>query len=218
MFWSRPLVSEDMREWIESCFDWFDSMFPPPPGPVLPTKSFFRATKGSDPETAKLVLEDVQRLLDIDCLIELQALKRLPAEYRHSYQALSEVAGTYQETEAGRVISYDPEQMHRPIQFISTLAHEVMHARLSGLEDLIPGGFETHELATDLGCIIAGFGVFQMQAADEVGWAGYLSQPSRAYALAYFLRRRDLELTTVAPYLSPRCQKLVRRGFKQVKV
>jgi len=216
MFWSRPLVSEEMREWIAACFDWFDSTFSPPSGPILPTKDFFRAGKGSVEATAKQVLDDVKRLLNFDQPIELQALNRLPAEFRHSYQTLSEVAGTYQETEAGRIISYDSEQMHRPVQFINTLAHEVMHARLSGMEDDIPGGYEAHELATDLGCVIAGFGVFQLQAADDAGWSGYLSQPSRAHALACFLSRRELGLEAVAPHLSPRCQRLLRRAQKQL--
>ena len=94
------------------------------------------------------------------------------------------------------------------------LAHEVMHARLSGLEDEVPGGAGAHELATDLGCIIAGFGVFQLQGADDAGWTGYMSQDSRAYALGLFLHRRGLERDSVARHLTPRCQKLLTKAMK----
>ena len=106
--------------------------------------------------------------------------------------------------------------MQRPIQFINLLAHELMHARLTGLEHDVPGGEGAHELATDLGCIIAGFGVFQLQAADDAGWFGYMTQPSRAFALAVFLQHRQLGTEAVADHLSPRCQKLLRRALKEV--
>jgi hypothetical protein len=106
--------------------------------------------------------------------------------------------------------------MRQPLLFINTLAHELMHARLSGLEDEVPGGAGAHELATDLGCIIAGFGVFQLQAADDNGWTGYMSQASRAHALALFLNRRRLGIETVSQHLSPRCKKLLAKALKQL--
>ena len=215
--WPRPLdVSPAKRDWIADCFDWFDSRFPAPPAPILPTRAFFGAKKGSPEDTARQVLSDVTRHMGFDLPITLFPLERPPAELRHDYQSLDEVGGTYFETDEGRFISYDPETLSRPIQFINTMAHEVMHARLSGLEDQIPGGIEAHELGTDLGCIIAGFGVFQLQAADDLGWAGYLSQPTRAYALARFLLDRNLDLAAVSDHLTGRCRNLVRRGLHDV--
>lgn len=216
MFWSRPTLSEDMRFWILECFDWFDDMFEPPRSPILPTKAFFAAPGGSDPSTAELVLADVKKHMNVDEDIDILPLDVLPAEYRHEYQSLSAVAGTHQRIDGKSVIRYDPEQMHRPIGFINLIAHELMHARLAGYEDDIPGGEDAHELATDLGCIIAGFGVFQLQAADDAGWFGYMTQQSRAFALAVFLDRRGLGSETVAPYLSSRCKKFMRRAVKEL--
>ncbi|MEO1238112.1 MAG: hypothetical protein AAFW64_00325 [Pseudomonadota bacterium] len=202
-----------MADWITECFDWFDARFLAPPAPILPTSAFFRAGSGQDHTTAVAVLADVKRLLRYGLPIDLVPLTRPPGEYRHSYQSLGEVGGTYQETDQGRVISYDPETVARPLAFINTLAHEVMHARLSGLTDQVPGGEEAHELATDLGCIIAGFGVFQLQAADDTGWSGYMSQDSRAFALAVFLDQRGLGADAANAYLSRRCQRYLKRGF-----
>ena len=162
------------------------------------------------------MLADIKRHMQVDGPVDIAPLDVLPAEYRHEYQALSAVAGTHETTGNGSVIRYDPDHMHRPLQFINVLAHELMHARLSGLEHDVPGGEGAHELATDLGCIIAGFGVFQLQAADDAGWTGYMTQSSRAFALAVFLSRRDMAAEVVTPYLSPRCQKLLRRGFKDL--
>ncbi len=216
MFGSKPRVSEDMTNWIEACFDWFDARFPPPPGPILPTKDFFRAPGGRDHRAAVGVLDDIKRHLGFDLPIDLIPLDRPAAEYRHSYQSLGEVGGTFQETDQGRVIQYDAETLSRPILFIATMAHEVMHARLSGLIDQVPGGANAHELATDLGCIIAGYGVFQLQAADDLGWSGYMSQESRACALAVFLDQRGMAAEAVSAHLSPRCQRYLRRAFKDL--
>ncbi len=216
MFWSRLLVSEDMRAWIDECFDWFDARFPAPPKPILPTRAFFSAGSGRDEETAYAVLDDIKRLLHFEPSISLAPIQRLSSEYRHEYQSMGEAAGVFHETVEGRLIQYDPEMMARPIAFISTMAHEVMHARLSGMQDMVPGGEGAHELATDLGCIIAGFGVFQLQAADDQGWSGYMTQTSRAHALALFLKRRGLEMTSVQAHLSDRCQKLLRKAIRQL--
>lgn len=216
MFWSKPLVSDDMADWIDDCFDWFDARFPPPEAPILPTRAFFKAGRGQDEAAAAQVLEDVKRLLHFDLPIQLAPIQRVSADYRHSYQSMGETAGTYQETDEGRLIHYDPEMMVRPLIFINTMAHEVMHARLSGLEDQIPGGAGAHELATDLGCIIAGFGVFQLQAADDQGWSGYMTQESRAVALAVFLQQRELGIDAVRSYLSGRCQRLLGKATKRL--
>ncbi|MEM9477901.1 MAG: hypothetical protein AAGA71_21665 [Pseudomonadota bacterium] len=205
-----------MSRWIDTCFDWFDARFAPPELPILPTKEFFGAPGGTDSATARLVLEDVTRLLGFERPVELHPIDMVPAEYMHNYQDLSSVAGTYQDIDGIAVIRYNPDDMHRPLAFINTLAHEVMHARLAGMEHEVPGGADAHELATDLGCVIAGFGVFQMQAADDAGWSGYLSQQSRAYALARFLRRRALGLEAVDGHLSQRCRKLLRRALKDL--
>lgn len=216
MFWSRPSISDDMRSWILECFDWFDEEFEPAQSLIVPTREFFEAPSGAGLSTAKLVLEDVKRHMNYDQPVEIFPLDILPAEYRHTYQTPSEIAGTYQNMDGTSIIRYDPELMHRPLQFINLIAHELMHARLADLEHEVPGGEEAHELATDLGCIIAGFGVFQIQAADDAGWFGYMTQQARAYALALFLNRLGLGVDRVVPYLSPKCKKLTLRAFNEL--
>lgn len=216
MFWSRPSISDDLRDWILDCFEWFDERFEPVPQPIKPPRAFFKAPSGNSITTAELVLEDIKRHMKYDQPVDIVPLDTLPPEYRHSYQSLSSVAGTYQKIDETSVIRYDRELMNRPLEFINVIAHELMHAKLSGLENEIPGGVEAHELATDLGCIISGFGIFQLQAADDAGWSGYMTQQSRAYAFAVFLSRRDLGVDAVSKHLSSRCRKLVLRAFKEL--
>ena len=216
MFGRKLAISQDMADWIGECFDWFDARYPAPPKPILPTRAFFTAPGGTDAATAQAVLADIKRLLHFDLPIDMLPIERPVGEYRHTYTSMGEIAGTYQETSEGRVIHYDPEAMTRPINFIATLSHEVMHARLSGRVHEVPGGEAAHELATDLGCIIAGFGVFHLQAADDQGWAGYMSQEARAHALALFLDNRGLSSEAVKAHLSPRCFRYLRKALKDI--
>ncbi|WP_368186638.1 hypothetical protein [Aestuariibius sp. HNIBRBA575] len=214
MFWSRPMISEDMQDWILECFEWFDDHFEPPKQPILPTKTFFKASGGTGIETARGVLNDIQRHMEFHQQVELAPLDQVSEEYRIDYRATSLVSGTFQNDAGVPFIRFDPDLIKRPSLFINTLAHELMHARLSPHVQDVPGGEGAHELATDLGCIIAGFGVFQMQSADDVGWSGYMSQQSRAYALSVFLQRRNLGPDAVSSHLSYRCNKLLSRAFK----
>lgn len=215
MFWSRPTVSDDMAEWIAESFDWYEARFPTPDRLILPTAAFFSARKGAPEDTAAQVLADIQRHLGNQMTLALSPLGVVPAEYRHSYQSTGDVAGTFQSDGETALITYDPELLNRPISLINTLAHEVMHAQLHDVVDDFPGGIQAHELATDLSCIIAGFGVIQLQNADDVGWSGYLRQPTRAYALASFLHRRNIPLQNARPHLSARSWKLLKKAAKE---
>ena len=78
----------------------------------------------------------------------------------------------------------------------------------------LPGGDTMHELATDLHCIIAGFGVFQLEGHEQSGWSGYMSQPARATALAMFLKFHDLELERALPYLTRRPARWLRNAWE----
>ena len=59
-------------------------------------------------------------------------------------------------------------------------------------------------------------GLFQLNAAEQDGWAGYMSQNARAWALAEFLRRKEIAPDDALTQLSSRPGKLVRRAVKEV--
>lgn len=146
MFWSRSVVSDDLREWVLECFDWFDEVFEPPKHPILPTRAFFGAPGGTGEATAKAVLEDVKRHMVFDQPVEVSPLDVVSAEHRHTYQALDSVAGTHQVIDGVSVIRYDSEKMNRQVEFISLIAHELMHGRLAGLEQKFPVGMRRTNL------------------------------------------------------------------------
>ena len=220
MFWrSKPIVSDDMLYWIEESFEWVDANRPKwaeAAQLITPTVAFFNTQKGEDQATAQRITNRIAALLAVEIEIKVDPLPKINPEWRHDYTSLSEIVGEYHHDPISPLIRYNPESMKQPISFINTMAHEVMHARLADVVDDLPGGYEAHELATDLHCIIAGFGTFQLQAAEQAGWSGYMTQPSRAVALAVFLDRQGLTPEDAHPYLSSRPRKWLTKAWRQV--
>ncbi len=219
MFWRRPLIADDLHFWIEDQFDWVAENRPnwwQQAQLITPTSQFFSAKRSDDHETAVTVTKDIMRLLRLDIDVQLEPLPELPDELRHEYGKTSEVAGEYWHDDQVPVITYRPSLLRVPLAFINTMTHELIHARLAPVVDDLPGGAAAHELSTDLHCIIAGFGLIQLQAAEQLGWAGYMTQPSRAVALAEFLRRKDLSADLALSHLSGRPNKWLRKAMKAV--
>lgn len=219
MFWSaKPLLGGDLHDWIVDHFDWVTKNRPDwhdIAQLITPTRAFFDAQGGQDHATALAVMRNLQDLLGIDAKIDLQPLNVLPDGLRHEYGKMADVAGQFIDDGHVQMITYDTTLLRRPALFISVMAHELMHSRLVDVVNDLPGGEATHELATDLHCIIAGFGLFQLEASEDAGWSGYMTQPSRAVALAMFLRLHDLDIADALPFLSKRTARWLRKAWAE---
>ena len=98
MFWrTGPSISDDLKGWIHDSFDWADEAF----GTtwrdsrtlITATRDYFTAGAGNTPAIAQQIADDIARLLPV-APVPVQPLSQVSAEYRHSYQKLSSVAGT----------------------------------------------------------------------------------------------------------------------------
>lgn len=213
------MVDADRAAWVRDRMGWIAgrmgrALFLTGRPLVLPTLEFFTAGRGEDTGTAEAVVGDIARIMGMsDWPVVLEPMPELPEGMGHSYQALFATGGTFQVDETGAVIRYLPSMMRMPVPFISTMAHEMSHYWLAPLWEDWPGGAEEHELVTDLTAIAHGFGVIQMMAADAQGWAGYLSQETRAYALALFLRVTGQEPEEAEAHMSGRPRKLLGRAL-----
>src|SRR3712207_1292867 len=67
------------------------------------------------------------------------------------------------------VISYNPSLADDPTAMIATLAHELGHYLMSTAGSAPPGGWELHELHTDLAAVYLGFGIFLANSARSFG-------------------------------------------------
>jgi hypothetical protein len=97
---------------------------------------------------------------------------------------------------------------------VATFAHELGHYLMSTAKSDPPGGWDLHELHTDLTGVWLGFGIFlanaarnfsQFQDAGEMGWSsrsqGYLSEGALVTALAVFQRLRGEDPLAAARWL-----------------
>ncbi|MGL6209037.1 MAG: hypothetical protein ACRC14_04310 [Paracoccaceae bacterium] len=213
MFFRKYPVPEATLDWLEESFHWaIDNGFLGAKTPLItPTRDYFTAPRGNSPEIVRQLVSDITRLMGMpEQNIEVLPLDRLRPEYRHSYQAISETGGTWQGSDGQSLIRYDPEMANRPVPFIATLVHEVMHHRLHDLADDMPGGAEAEELNTDLHCITCGFGMLQLAGAEATGWQGYMRQETRAHALAMFVQLREVDPTVLKAWLPPRSLSAVK--------
>lgn len=220
IFRKKPSISSDLADWIHDSFAWSEDQFGTDWASSRPlitaSRAYFSAGSGQDHSTARAVADDIARLLGHETPFELVRLDDIPEEYQHNYQDMSSVAGTYIHDETNPIITYNPARMADPISFISILAHEIMHARLQPFIDDMPGAEPAHELSTDLHCITHGFGVFALEGPARLGWAGYMTQESRAYALALFMQQHSMGLDQASQFLSARSVKAVKRAMREV--
>ncbi len=219
VFFRYP-VSPEIQAWILANFEWAicQGLLTRDTPLVTLDKAFFTAPPGRGPETAAGLLADFQRILHIpEAQIDLLPIDRLPSEYRHDPTTATELGGTWQGFGNSALIRYAPEDMvHRPITFLATLGHEVMHHVLHSLPELPPGGPDLEEHATDLHCVTMGLGLLQLGGAEQAGWQGYLSQPTRAHALALFMALQNIPEAAVAGKLPPRAARILARARRQI--
>ncbi|SMX29814.1 hypothetical protein TRP8649_03953 [Pelagimonas phthalicica] len=210
-----PIVDEDTQDWVLENFEWAiaTGLMTKDTRLVSPTAENFPVSKGEPAFVARGLVDAIAGHLGIESGIEVRALDVIPAEYRIDYNATGDTAGTWQSDGNGAVISFDPSLAQRPMSFLSTLVHEMMHQRLHMTEMDFPGGLQAEELATDLHAITSGFGEVQMMGAEQAGWQGYMRQETRAFALSVFL-----DLTgEIAEHVPSRSAKLLRKTKKLLR-
>jgi len=126
--------------------------------------------------------------------------------------------GTFQVQTEGKsarvLISYNPGLAGDHSALVATFAHELGHYLMSTAASPPPGGWELHELHTDIAAVYLGFGIFlansarsfgQFQSAGEMGWAsrtqGYLSEGALVTSLVIFQKMAGADPSDAVPFL-----------------
>lgn len=235
-------VPEHEWEWLLAGLRWLEEEFPRGGEAVgaaqliLPTPDYFPSVPADIEQRAIVLFERTKRLADLDGWpTELVAYQNenplaLISPALLGQHKWSDAAGTFQMLPDGdggwfARISYEVDLLHDPEAYIATMAHELAHYLLSGAKRCPPGGWDLHELATDLAAVWMGFGVLLANDAkvfegysdhDRSGWRagtrGYLNERAilTATALCSALRRDDVMVA--APHLKP----YLRKGLKEV--
>lgn len=236
LFRPRLPIDEDELEFQLATFKWLEREFGLAPAElVLPNSEFFPPSRAKGEARIADLFRHVKRaagMEDWPCELRAGAGER-PAHVgtglllRH--EGASPPAGTFQVAgDDGRpivVITYNPALADDPTALIATFAHELAHYLMSTAESDPPGGWELHELHTDLAAVRLGFGLFlansarsfaQFQSAGEMGWSartqGYLSEGALVTALALVERLAGRDPLAAAACLKDYLAKDLRRA------
>ncbi len=237
LFGPRLPIDRDELEFQLATLKWLTGQF----GPVaerrlaLPTSADFPLSgKTGDEGVRELfgLVRNIAGLADWPC--ELRRGKRdRPVNAGNSHLIRHEgpaaPCGTFQIVDglAGRsaVISYNPDMERDRGALVATFAHELGHYLMAAAAGTPPGGWDLHELHTDITAVYLGFGIFlansarsfsQFQDAVEGGWSsrtqGYLSEAALVTALAVVERLGGRDPMAAAPYLKPYLAKDLRKA------
>lgn len=220
-------------EWMLASLKWLEQEFPRDDGEVgagaliLPTTENFPPEGANVTERAQKLFERVKIFAEMtNWPTELHAQQEsgAPPEIVAAFgvpQKWSDTLGTFSlrgsdDGTAIADISYNPGQISDPEAFVATMAHELAHYLMSAAQRCPPGGWDVHELTTDLTAVWMGFGIFQANTAkdfagftdhDRQGWQmqsrGYLHERALITAIAVCASMRGEDALAAVPYLKP---------------
>ena len=237
-FRPQPILDPETAAWHTDNFAWLIRQFGKAPFAearlVLPKPGFFGSDGTQGHHRALCILEQVKAYCGMaEWEVELVADDNPLA--RPSMPSLAMVApqkhalGTFSLTGNKTTISYVPGLLQRPQAFIATLAHELAHYLLATAPERPICADDEVECLTDLTAIYLGFGVFLANSRFEFhglqdhmlqGWqmqySGYLPEADIIYALALFIRTKDLDPAPAYGCLKPHLAKMLRRAMRDI--
>jgi hypothetical protein len=225
-FGPRLPIDGDEYEFQLATFKWLTGQFGAvgETALVLPTPEHFPLSGARDETLVREIFDLVRAkagMADWPCELRAGASDR-PIEAGNAHLLRHEGApapcGTFRIAEGlgGRhaIISYNPAMARDQAALVATFAHEFGHYLMATAAGDPPGGWDLHELHTDLAAVYLGFGVFlansarhfrQFQSAGEMGWSarsqGYLSEGALVTATAIFQRLAGRAPMAAAPFL-----------------
>jgi len=240
MFWNKKNIcpiEKDDQTWIRETLEWINKeMFPlESKETILPTKSYFNYDFTGIEKDAEYVLTEVAKIFNtpID-EVELGFYSEEPLELDRGLITQTEdgkgSAGMYSQDEHKCYIDIEVQQLKRPNSLITTIAHELSHYVLIGLNQIYEES-EENEWLTDLFTIANGFGIFmgntkfefnQWQSGD--GWGGwqysmqgYLPQQIIGYAMAEIEIRRSKSMPDWVKFMKEDFRKDFVKSMKYIK-
>jgi hypothetical protein len=238
LFGPKLPIDADELEWQLATFKWLGLEFGAPADAlVLPTPAFFPASPRKGHGRVADLFASVKAaagLADWPCELRAGAGER-PSQVGTALLLRHEGApppcGTFAvEGEDGSpkvVITYNPSLADDTNAMVATFAHELGHYLMSTARTAPPGGWELHELHTDIAAIWLGFGLFlansargfsQFQSAGEMGWSsrtqGYLGEGALVTALVIFQRLAGRDPMHASPWLKDYLRSDLRKAAK----
>jgi len=241
LFGSRLPIDADELEFQLATFKWLIGQFGPVARPlVVPTADFFSEAALAGRAGAPAIFEEVKALAGMaDWPCELRAGEEnrpIDAGNAHLFrhQGQPPPCGTFEVGEglAGRhgIITYNPSMANDPSGLVATFAHELGHYLMATAAADPPGGWDLHELHTDLIAVYLGFGIFMANHARsfdhfatvggsgwQAQWRGYLSEQALVTATAIFQRLAGRDPMAAAPHLKDYLEGVLGKAVRALR-
>ncbi len=232
LFGPRLPIDDEELEFQLATFKWLVAEFGEvSQGPlVVPTPEYFPSVQRGRHAPASLIFDDVRRAAQMEnwaCELRVGD-SDAPAEAGDGlllqHEGPAAPCGTFwiEDGPDGRhlgVVTYNPDMELDQQALVATFAHELGHYLLATARGTPPGGWELHELHTDLAATYLGFGIFMANAARNfrhfgigrgTAWEsrtqGYLSEGAHVTALVICQRLAGREPAEALPYLEDHLQ------------
>ena len=219
LFRPRLPIDDDELEFQLATFKWLGEQFGPVSADtprIEPTTDWFAARYPPGAAGVEALFDEVRAaagMSDWPCALEAgDATRSSDAGNAHllKHEGDEPPCGTFELREEDgvrtAVVTYNPAMMAAPDELAATFAHELGHYLLATANDPPPGGWDLHELHTDLAAVYLGFGLFMANSAKTFrlidvaggsGWQmsrqGYLTEGAlvTAFAIVERLAGRD---------------------------
>ena len=225
LFGARLPIDRDELDFQLATFKWLIEQFGPVSQPLVqPTRDFFSAEALAGRADVRTIFDEVRSLAGMaDWPCELHPGRRdrpIDAGNAHllRHEGQPPPCGTFEVRDglAGRhgVITYNPSMERDPAGLVATFAHELGHYLMATAAANPPGGWDLHELHTDLVAVYLGFGVFMANHARsfshfstesgsgwQANWRGYLSEQALVTATVIFQRLGGRDPSEARPHL-----------------
>jgi len=237
-FGTKLPIDQDELDFQLASFKWLIDQF----GPVgdrpliLPNPDFFPLTETAVNPAVRELFERVRGyagMADWPCRLEAGDSDH-PLAGGASIGLGMSVSGSapcgtfrVEEGPAGRagVITYNPDMARDRAGLAATFAHEFGHYLMATAAADPPGGWDLHELHTDLAACYMGFGVLLANNAKSfetfgtgraTGWRssikGYLSEQALVTATCIFQRLAGREPAEAAPWLESHLRSVLKNA------
>ena len=207
---------------------------------ILPTPDFFPLTVMAVEPAVSELFESVRRhagMTDWPCQLEPGDADR-PVDLGNNHFVKhgkgNAPCGTFRLGEglAGRhgIITYNPGMARDRAGLAATFAHELGHYLMATAAADPPGGWDLHELHTDLAACYMGFGLLlannaksfeQFTTERGAGWRssgkGYLSEQALVTATCIFQRLAGRAPAEAAPFIKPYLQGVLKQADKALR-
>lgn len=239
-FKKSPLLSEENEDFQIETYKWLlqnfgGKQFYESKELILPTEAFFPVKNDRSDKSVRQLFELVKKYAGLSnwpCKLHKQEIdaEHRVAELLTIKNVEENPLGTFSLDENYEaVITYNPKLAANPMQMVATISHELAHYLTNTAMEPPPGGWDNWEFATDIAATFLGFGIFQANSAFNFyqfneagiqGWqtsgGGYLSEAEHSYALAIFLRLKDIPLETAYPYCDTNIKAYLKKALKEL--